>query len=119
MDAGEYKHVTASADVFRVTELDATVSVLRAGGSSLAEVLAAAPRTEIPRPIHHSDPSQSDFVRVDLPLELVTDVVGELLDAEAAAVSPNGETSSEASRRADLVDRWGRYQRSLEQRHDR
>lgn len=115
MDAGQYKNITAAAGVFRVTELDATVSLLSAGGSSLAGVLAAAPRAEIPRPIHHSGDSESDFVPVDLPLELVTDIVSQLLDAEAAAVSFEGEASSEASRRADLVDRWGRYQRSLDQ----
>jgi hypothetical protein len=116
MDAAEYKKTTASPDVFGAADLQATVTCLRTCGSSLAQAIAEASRTPIPKPPLHRGGPDADFFRVELPLEVVTELVGELLDAEAAAVSPEGTTTPEASRRASLVDRWGRYQRWLEER---
>jgi hypothetical protein len=116
MDAAEYKKNTASPDVFGAAELQATVSCLRTRGSPLAQAIAEASRTPIPKPPVHRGGPGTDFFRVELPLELVAELVGELLAAEAAAVSPEGATTSEASQRASLVDRWGRYQRWLEER---
>ena len=113
MDADEYKKATGAPDVFRLAELDKTVRVLRHNGSSLADVIAAAPLAPIPKPARHRGDPSADFARVDLTLELVTGVVGELLDAEASAASPARRLTPETSRRAGLVDRWDRYQRLL------
>ena len=116
MDADEYKKTTASPDVFEAADLQATVSCLRTCGSSLAQAIAEALRTQIPKPPFHRGGTGTNFFRVELSLELVTEIVGELLDAEAAAVSPEAATTHAASHRAILVDRWGRYQRWLEER---
>jgi hypothetical protein len=116
MDATEYKRATTCPDAFADAEIEATVRCLRAGASPFAEVVAQAPRVPIPKPPLHHSGADTDFFRLDLPLAVVQELVGELLDAEAAAVSPEGNTTPEASHRASLVDRWGHYQRWLEAR---
>ncbi len=113
MDAAEYKRITASPEVFSAADLEATESCLGAIGSPLSGLIAGVARTPIPKPPLHR--GGSDFFRFDLSVELVSELVGQLLDAEAAAVSPEGNTTPEASYRAGLVDRWARYQRWLEE----
>jgi len=111
MEAGEYKKVTASPDVFSGAALEATVRCLRAIGSPFADEVAMVKRTPIPNPpLHHGG---YDFFRLGLPLGFVSELIGELLSAEADAVSPEGATTPQASHRADLVDLWGNYQRWL------
>jgi hypothetical protein len=109
MDADEYKRATCSPDAFRTAELEATVRVLRANRSPLADAVSRIARTPIPKPALHTGGPETDFFRVDASFEFVDELVGELLDAEAAAVSPEGHTTPEASHRASLVGRWTRY----------
>jgi hypothetical protein len=116
MEGSEYKQATSRPDSFANAELEATVRCLRTVSSSLADVVAGAPRTPIAKPPLHRGTADADVFRVDLPLVVVQELVGDLLDAEAAAVSPEGDTTPEAAHRASLVDRWVRYQSWLEDR---
>ena len=115
MDAAEYKQVTTSPDVLAAGDIVATVTILRATGCSLADMIAETPRTVIPKLPQHQGGSDSDFFRLVLPPDLVSEIVSALLLAEAAAVSWEGDTTPEASHRGSLVDRWSRYGRWLEQ----
>jgi hypothetical protein len=116
MDAAEYKNTTASPDVFEAAELQTTARCLRACGLLLTQAIIEAPRELIPKPRRHRGGPDTDFFRIDLSLQLVTELIDGLLDAEAAAGFQEGATIPDASHRASLVDRWVRYRRWLEER---
>jgi hypothetical protein len=112
MDASEYKQVKSSPDVFAVAELEATIQSLKAINSPLSSVVETMPRFQILHPLRHF--GVAEFVRIQLSSVVVSDLVGDLLASEAAAVADDGTTTPEASQRADLVVRWGAYEEWLE-----
>jgi hypothetical protein len=109
MDAAECRRQVNSPDVFSVAGLEATLESLRAVRSCAADVVAEASRVPVPRPPLHRPSPSDDRYRLDLPASLIDEIVGDLALAEATAVSPEGVTTPEASRMADLVDRWSRH----------
>ena len=115
MDARQYKVLTSRPDVFARGELDETARVLRTVDVRLAGRLEALERAPVPKPPRHRGGARTDCFRIDAPHALLAEVVDALVDAEAAAVGQDGETTPEASARADLVDRWTRYLRWCEE----
>jgi hypothetical protein len=112
MDAAEYKLTTSSPDVFTRGDLTLTLTSLEAEElrTPVREALLGTP---VPKPPLHAGSASSDYFRLALPVDTVDTILDQLLLLEAGAVSSDGETTPEASRLADLVNRWGRYRESI------
>ena len=117
MTPEDYRNSISSPDVFRRSELEESVRILqgtrRRHVDLLVKVLAEPP---MPKPSKHQGGPDTDHFRVAIPQGTVSEMLDELLSAEAEAVAPNGSTTPLASRRAALVDRWHEYLRWLEER---
>ncbi len=115
MDLNEYRDLCARPDVIRRGELEETVRALRRLRSPdvrlVEEILEQPP---IEKPVVHAAGSEADSFFVTLDADVVESIVEQLTDAEAAAVSPAGETTPEAGRLAELVDLWACCQEYLE-----
>lgn len=115
MNAAEYKGIKDSPDVFSEAELEATVRRLQQTVAARKTIIGAM-RTPLPKPPLHQRAPCSDYFRLSLSAESVNEIVDALGIAEVSAVSPEGETTPEASYLADLVDRWCHYLVWLEER---
>ena len=115
MDAKEYKNTGSMANVFSAGELEATVNCLMSTRPKVGEFLQAATWTLVAQPPRHRGGKSTERFRLDLSWDAVSEIVDALFDAEAGAVSPEGETTPEASRLGELVDRWTRYRGQLEE----
>ncbi len=110
MDARSYKGLNIQADVFRRAALEATLDAVAGHdpslASSLQEVLAKPP---VPKPAEHSGGPATNLFQVELTPRQTDAIVDSLGLHEAAAVSPEGETTPKASYYADLLDLWLQY----------
>jgi hypothetical protein len=86
--------------------------------SSHAELIAKILREPpILKPVKHEGGPWTDYYRVEISQDAVSEIVQELLSAETNAVAPNGFTTPQAPQRAALVDKWGDYLHWLPHRH--
>ncbi len=115
MDPAEYKSICARADVIRRSDLGDTAEALRrvrSPDADLVEEMLEQPPVE--KPALHAVGPEADFFYVTLDLDAIDSIVEQLRDAQAAAIGPRGEMTSEASRLADLTDIWTRCQEWME-----
>jgi hypothetical protein len=116
IDAPEYRLLQQSPRVFRRSELSSTCRLLGEAwpgiSASISRILEGEP---IAKPLQHTGGPDTDLFDVAVPLLEARQVCGHLLSREAAAVSPDGDTTALASTISSLLDRWTRYVRSLEQ----
>ena len=74
--------------------------------------MAQLSQAPIAKPPKHIGGPETDFFQVNLTEEEVEQIICHLFDREAAAVSPDGETTVLASYYAGLVDFWGHLMRT-------
>lgn len=110
MNAEEYKTICSRPDAFQRSVLEATEHALslRHPPSALRvrEVLTVTP---ILKPKLHEGGEHTDCFLITLNAVEAEQIVEYLVDAEADAVGLEGETTSEASRFAGLVNAWVQY----------
>ena len=107
MDTRQYKAICELPDVMSRGVLeDSAREISLHLGLLLREILEGAP---VPKPKLHNGDESTDYFHVDIGLEEAEETASDLLSAETDAVSPEGDTTPEASYIASLVDEWNRY----------
>jgi hypothetical protein len=110
MDATDYKTRCSQPNVMSRHQIESSAQVLAHSHSHLSGQLRALVLSEpICKPELHQGGTHSDYFVVNVSQQFAEDVAEALLDAEADAVSPEGETTAKASFIADLVDAWNQY----------
>ena len=108
MEARKYGRLTSSPLYIRRSVIEETASILTGQNDSttdaLNRLLGAQPLTKPEQ--HTGDYSTDYFDTTELSDDVLQDICDYLLDAEADAIPLSGETTSEASRIASLLDLW-------------
>ncbi len=110
MDDRTYHEICDSPSAFSRHELEQTLAALEKAESNLkvlvGDILKSKP---IEKPTLHQGGKEEDYFLVRLAIDDAAEIVEELGGLEAQAVSPEGETTSQASQYASLLDRWFNY----------
>ena len=114
MDANSYQVLCSKPNAFARHELQQTLDALLMKKSKntdlLKAVLASSP---LEKPPLHKGGKETDYFLVCVAANDAVEIIENLGDLEARAVSPDGYTTPEASRYASLVDRWLSYVESI------
>ena len=113
MNSDEYRSITSRPNAFRRGDLVATAAAVRSVAlkDCIHEILSQEP---VAKPAAHTGTPTTDFLLITLSSSVVREIAEELLNAEADAVSPEGETTAAAASYADLLNLWSRYLESLD-----
>ncbi|MHA6247664.1 hypothetical protein ACXYMU_06995 [Pontibacter sp. CAU 1760] len=110
MDSKEYKRLTKQKSVLGLGVLKATlVEVKRHGMAKIAaEIERILTDNVIEKPALHNDSTvtSNSYYWIDLDKESIDEIVELMLDLETTTVGEKGETTSEASFYAPLLDKW-------------
>lgn len=107
MDQLEYKRLTKSNNVFSISVLEETIEVLRPEQGRIADKLQAIiAEGPIEKPEKHTGGRENDFFLVQLEQQELESIVEKFGDLEVAHVSAEGNTTSEASHYASMLDLW-------------
>ena len=110
MNTEEYSSLCKQRDAFSKGSLDATRYALKGTHAPsferLTEILDGNP---VEKPELHTGDKYTDYFKVELNTAQAEQIVEHLIDLEAEAVGPDGETTSKASMYSDLVNAWVNY----------
>lgn len=110
ISASEYKRITTAPDAFSFLQLQATRRILESVQSPLAGVIDSFCLDHVEIPALYSGERYMQFYRVSASQQQASEIVQALLELEAGAVSPEGDTTNLASQLAAFVDKWSRYE---------
>ena len=105
MDAELYRDITAGPDVVRRPVVEATIRRLENYPELAARLTRLLKAPPIVKPAGHGAGSHSDFLRVDLTIPELEDLVSALGDNEAGLLIDDAPTST-VSYAGSLLDIW-------------
>jgi len=117
MDGSAYKKKVSKWNVKRRNIIEDTLALLKGENSALyAKLLPVLDRKPIEKPPQHSGGNEADYFEINLSEDEVQEIIDELFNLEACAVSTGtgigfeeeAIQSREASRIARLVDEWNK-----------
>ncbi len=106
----EYKAICGQPNAFSRFALEETARALAVEQPALSQrLMGELHQVPVPKPAMHNGGPETDFFQVELTEAELEQIISCMFDCEAAAVSPEGDTTPQASYFAALVDCWSRY----------
>jgi len=114
MESGSYRKLCSSPEAFTRLELEHTLAALNRTDSAKKMLIEEALKAKaIEKPELHTGGKETDYIPVNICAEDADEIIEELGNLEAQAVSPEGHTTPLASHYAAILDRWLNYVETL------
>ena len=114
METKKYQTICNNSSSFSRLELEQTLDALEKAKSNIISLVDGVLKSKpIEKPSKHQGGKETDYYHVHIAINDAEVIVEELGTLEAQAVSPEGNTTPEASYYASLLDRWLSYVESM------